>query len=134
MMIILSHFYGQLLPSLLCMNHSRAERTCGVEWSAPSPFRSVCLSAGRSPPELLNICLPPAISLHSAAGTWLLCCFLYKWQLIKLLASFSPAEGVKSANWPGVFGECGAACERSQPPPPQVPCLDVLKVFRSQGL
>lgn len=43
MMIILSHFYGQLLPSLLCMNHSRAERTCGVECPKSLSFCvSVC--------------------------------------------------------------------------------------------
>jgi len=62
MMIILSHFYGQLLPLLLCMNHSRAEVGVG---GAPGTCECrvlsfVCLSAGRSPPTLLNICLPAA--------------------------------------------------------------------------
>jgi len=66
MMIILSHFYGQLLPSLpslLCMNHSRVEEMSrGTREPCECPesiHLCVCLRR-ESPPTLLNICLPPA--------------------------------------------------------------------------
>lgn len=72
------------------------QRDAGAMW-VPRVLPFVCLSAERKSTDVAKyLSAPSPASRLSTTGTWLLCSFLYKWQLIKLLASFSPAEGSRA--------------------------------------
>lgn len=98
MMIILSHFYGQLLCCELHESQTRRQLRVRIPkypkvcyQSSPSsllyllPRLSVCESFSR-------VCSARNVAKYLATF-WPLGCFLYKWQLIKLLAPFPGREG-----------------------------------------
>lgn len=111
MMIILSHFYGQLLCCELHESQTRRQLRVRIPkypkvCCQPSPSShlyllpsslSVCESFSR-------VCSARNVAKYLATF-WPLGCFLYKWQLIKLLAPFP--EGGKEGGQVRLVMLCG---------------------------
>lgn len=100
MMIILSHFYGQLLCCELHESQTRRQLRVRIPkypkvccQPSPSSPTSTCFPPSRSVCESFSrVCSARNVAKYLATF-WPLGCFLYKWQLIKLLAPFPRGEG-----------------------------------------